>query len=1117
MTRHFVEEDLFDVAIPCQPAISPDGSAIAYVLTTADRAADTNHTALWLVSATGGAPRRLTTGSGDTAPVWSPDGASIAFLRAADGPPQVWLLPVAGGEPAPLTSLPSGAGPPVWSPDGRRIAFTAAVDTLAAADEDEAARQRRANAPIVINRLGYRADGAGLLRGIRQHIHVVDVGTGETRQVTRGDWHAGAPAWSPDGQRLAFSAATAPDADQTGVSAVHIVEVDDAAATPRLVGGEHGMAGPVTWAPSGDELLVVASAEVRSGHLRLFRIPVDGGPTVELTADFDRNVMPGGSGYPGGLPQYTPDGSTVMFCARDRGCTHVFSVDATGGRPKLVAGGATRVVSGLSVAAGSGRAAIVVADERSYGQVAVVDLDTGTETALTDYRLDGVDLITAEERVFTISDGTEVHGWLLRDPATVGPGPLLVDVHGGPHNAWSPVPDPAHLYHQLLAAAGWSVLLLNPRGSDGYGEEFYTAAIGGWGTADERDFLEPVDQLVADGVADPDRLALSGYSYGGYMTCWLTGRTDRFAAAVAGGVVSDLATMAGTSDVGPLFIEVELGALPYDDAQRLAQMSPSTNLAQVNTPTLILHGLVDDRCPVGQADLWFAALRHRGVPTELVLYPGGSHLFILDGPPSHRLDYSRRIVDWVTRHTTTTPKEGPMSTVALDHNHWQRRLSELAERYKVPGATLGIARGDETLEVAHGVTNVQTGVDVTTDTLFQIGSVTKVWTATVVMALVDAGKLDLDEPVVTYLPELRLADPEVARTVTMRHLLTHTSGIDGDFFQDFGRGEECLERYVAALAGLPLNHPMGATWSYCNAGFTIAGRVIEKLTGQTWDDAMRDLLYTPLGLQHTVTLAEDALLHRTAVGHVHEGDEEPRRAPVWVLPRSVGPAGLISSTVGDVLAFARMHLNGGLAADGTRVLSEAAVAAMPEDQVRLPDPYTLADSWGIGWFRLDWNGTRLIGHDGNTIGQSAFLRLLPEQGIAVTLLTNGGHTRDLYETLIREVFRELAGVEMATPLQPPAEPVEVDITPHVGTYERTSIRLEVSERTGGGHLRMVVDQRPMGLDEEVKEFDLVPVRDGLYVMRAPGAQTWTPVTFYTLDDGSPYMHLGVRATPKRAG
>jgi CubicO group peptidase (beta-lactamase class C family) len=358
--------------------------------------------------------------------------------------------------------------------------------------------------------------------------------------------------------------------------------------------------------------------------------------------------------------------------------------------------------------------------------------------------------------------------------------------------------------------------------------------------------------------------------------------------------------------------------------------------------------------------------------------------------------------------------------------------------------------------------------------------------------------------------------PSRHSSVTVRHLLNHTSGIDGDFFSDVGRGDDCLERYVEALSGLPQNHPIGATWSYCNSGFVIAGRVIEKLTGQVWDHAMRDQLYTPLGLTQSVTLPEEALLHRTAVGHVHEGEEDPRPAPVWMLPRALGPAGLISSTAADVLAFARMHLSGGVAADGTRVLSAESVSAMQAEEVVLPDQHSLANSWGLGWFRQDWDGVAVIGHDGNTIGQAAFLRVVPEHDLAVTLLTNGGRTRDLYETLVREVIRDLTGLEMTRPLTPPDEPVQADLTPYAGTYERTGVRIKVWDGESGPRILMETTQDVAGLKKEATELDLQAVRDGLYVTRQPGAETWTPVTFYALADRTPYLHLGVRATPKVA-
>ena len=214
------------------------------------------------------------------------------------------------------------------------------------------------------------------------------------------------------------------------------------------------------------------------------------------------------------------------------------------------------------------------------------------------------------------------------------------------------------------------------------------------------------------------------------------------------------------------------------------------------------------------------------MPTRLVLYPGASHLFILDGAPSHRLDFNRRIVDWVEQYAgDASGAQRPR----LDAAHWQRRLAVLAARHRVPGASLGILRmhdrgADELVDAAYGVLNKDTGVEATTDSIFQIGSISKVWTATVVMQLVDEGLLDLDTPIIEVLPELRLADPDVTKHVTMRHLLTHTSGIDGDVFTDTGRGDDCLEKYVAGLGEVKQNHPLGATWSYCNSGFSVMGR-----------------------------------------------------------------------------------------------------------------------------------------------------------------------------------------------------------------------------------------------------------------------------------------------------
>jgi CubicO group peptidase (beta-lactamase class C family) len=450
----------------------------------------------------------------------------------------------------------------------------------------------------------------------------------------------------------------------------------------------------------------------------------------------------------------------------------------------------------------------------------------------------------------------------------------------------------------------------------------------------------------------------------------------------------------------------------------------------------------------------------------------------------------------------------------MDLAGWQPRLDELTRRHRVPGASLAVLADGEVTTLATGVLHKGPGVQVTTDSLFQVGSITKAYTATLMLRLVDQGLATVDTPLAKLLPGFRVADPEVSRRVTLRHLLCHTSGINGDFFHDTGRGDDCLARYVQACAGLAQSHPLGVTFSYCNSGFVILGRVIEHLTGMVWDAALAERLTAPLGLTHTWTLPEDVLRFRAAMGHVTGTvGQEPQPASSWYEMRSIGPAGLVCASAADVVAFARLHLEDGCATDGTRVLTAASVAEMQRPQVAVPNPHAMADHWGLGWALSDWGGRRVFGHDGDSIGQSAFLRMIPDAGVAVALLTNSDRTGAFYREVFTELLAGLCDLALPAPLEPPANPPRVNLHRHVGVYERVGMRLKAVLRDG----KLLLQVTPTGgLAELSPAFDmeLIPLTDTLLVGRPPMATRWMSYAFYRLPDGTAYLHDGARATPK---
>ncbi|MBT2897840.1 serine hydrolase [Streptomyces sp. McG3] len=455
-----------------------------------------------------------------------------------------------------------------------------------------------------------------------------------------------------------------------------------------------------------------------------------------------------------------------------------------------------------------------------------------------------------------------------------------------------------------------------------------------------------------------------------------------------------------------------------------------------------------------------------------------------------------------------------------DLAHWQTRLDALRAEHHVPAASLAILVDGTVHEVAGGVLHRGTGVEATTDSVFQLGSIAKIYTATLIMRLAASGELDLDAPVVDLLPEFSVADPDATGSITTRLLLSHTSGLTCDFTYDSGRGDDCLARYVEAARNVALDCPPGTGLSYSSVGYNVLGRIIEVVTGKVWDEALKDLLLTPLGLTHTMTLPEEALRFRAAMGHLGEAGQDPDPAPAWdLMPRSAGPYGRVIATAGDVARLALMHLDGGVAQDGTRVLPEEAVASMQRHVVDSPDKWTVsADGWGLGWTLYDWDGVRGFGHDGASIGQYGYLRVVPSAGVAIVLLTNGGGARELYAALYRELLAELAGVTMPEPFGPPAEPPVVDLAPLVGTYRREGVVITVTERDGAGH---AVYEFVDGMKDfsEPLEIDLVPVSGRVFAGTGVGAafsEDYMPVVFSGLEDGTGCVYIGMRCGPKIA-
>ncbi|MFI5690597.1 serine hydrolase domain-containing protein [Kribbella sp. NPDC051586] len=375
----------------------------------------------------------------------------------------------------------------------------------------------------------------------------------------------------------------------------------------------------------------------------------------------------------------------------------------------------------------------------------------------------------------------------------------------------------------------------------------------------------------------------------------------------------------------------------------------------------------------------------------------------------------------------------------LDEN-----LTRLIGKHGVPAASVAVLADGRVSTAAAGVLNRNTGVEATVDSVFQVGSITKLWTTTLIMQLVGEGKVDLDRPVREYLPDFKLADESTAAAVTPRHLLTHTSGFSGDAFIPTSRGDDGVELFVRdVVPGLPQEVPLGAGYSYNNAGFVVLGRIAEVLRGKPFHELVREHIAAPLELGHVATIPDEALFHRAAVGHVSPKPGAPLDvAPVWSLVHSMAPAGsLLAMSASDLITFGRTFLDATL-------LDRATIDRLWEAQVDVPQTGGDLHQLGLGWMIFDSEHGPYFGHDGGTVGQAAFFRLVPDRNVAVVLLTNGGRASALYDELMGHVLRETAGVELPARPVPPAEPAEIAAELVVGRYDGVLFRATISVEDG---------------------------------------------------------------------